>query len=41
MIKEIGLQNRVITLKCDNENLLLAFGNYLASKVGHLLSFEG
>ena len=32
MIKEIGLQNRVITLRCDNENLLLAFGNHLASK---------
>ena len=36
MIKEIGLQNRVITLRCDNENLLLAFGNHLASKVRQL-----
>ena len=32
MIREIGLQNRVITFRCDNENLLLAFGNHLASK---------
>ena len=36
MIKEIGLQNRVIALRCDNENLLLAFGNHLASKVRQL-----
>ena len=32
MIREIGLQNRVIAFRCDNENLLLAFGNHLASK---------
>ena len=32
MIREIGLQHRVITFRCDNENLLLAFGNHLASK---------
>ena len=35
-IKEVGLQNRSITLRCDNENLLLAFGNHLSGKAKQL-----
>ena len=35
-VKEVGLQNRSITLRCDNENLLLAFGNHLSGKAKQL-----
>ena len=35
-IKEVGLQNRSITLRCDNKNLLLAFGNHSSGKAKQL-----
>ena len=33
---EVGLQNRAVTLRCDNENLLLAVANHMSGKRKHL-----